>query len=39
MSGGEGNHANTSNLRVLVVHEDGSQTAEEVKNDLVKAYR
>ena len=34
MSGGEGNHANTSNLRVLVVHEDGSQTVEEVKNDL-----
>ena len=34
MTGGEGVYENTSNLRVLVVHEDGSQTVEEVKNDL-----
>ena len=34
LTGGEGNHENTSNLRVLVVHKDGSQTVEEVKNDL-----
>jgi calcyphosin len=34
MTGGEGVYENTSNLRVLVVHEDGSQTVEEIKNDL-----
>ena len=34
MSGGEGVAANTSCLRVLVLHQDGSQTVEEVKNDL-----
>merc|ERR1712025_233102 len=34
ISGGEGASANTSNLRVLVVHKDGSQTVEEVQDDL-----
>merc|ERR1711904_702444 len=32
--GGEGWCENTSNLRVLVIHMDGSSTVEEVKNDL-----
>ena len=30
-SGGEGWCANTSNRRVLVTHEDGKQTVEEIK--------
>lgn len=34
ISGGEGWAANTSNLRVLVTHEDGTQTVEEIKNDI-----
>jgi hypothetical protein len=34
ITGGEGAAANSSNLRVLVTHADGSQTVEEVKNDL-----
>ena len=34
ISGGEGWCANTSCRRVLVTHVDGSQTVEEVKNDL-----
>jgi len=34
ISGGEGWCANTANKRVLVTHADGSQTVEEVKNDL-----
>ena len=34
ISGGEGASANTSCLRVLVIHDDGSQTVEEVKDDL-----
>ncbi len=33
-SGGKGAAENTSNLRVLVTHEDGQQTVEEVHNDL-----
>ncbi|RYH20234.1 EF-hand domain-containing protein, partial [archaeon] len=34
ISGGEGDAANSSNLRVLVTRLDGSQTVEEVKNDM-----
>ena len=34
ISGGKGWCANSSNKRVLVTHADGSQTVEEVKNDL-----
>jgi Ca2+-binding EF-hand superfamily protein len=34
ISGGEGWSANTSNIRVLVEHTDGSETVEEVKNDI-----
>lgn len=34
ISGGEGAAQNTSCLRVLVTHTDGSQTIEEVQNDL-----
>ena len=34
ISGGEGWCANSSNKRVLVTHADGSQTVEEVKDDL-----
>jgi len=34
ISGGEGWCANTSNRRVLVIHTDGSQTVEEIENDL-----
>jgi len=34
ITGGEGALQNTSNLRVLVTHDDGRQTVEEVKNDL-----
>ena len=34
ISGGEGWCANSSNQRVLVTHADGSQTVEEIKNDL-----
>ena len=34
ISGGEGAAANTTCMRVLVTHTDGSQTVEEVKNDL-----
>jgi hypothetical protein len=34
MSGGEGSAANSSNMRVLVTHKDGSQEVVEVKNDL-----
>jgi len=33
ISGGEGQFANTTCLRVLVTHNDGRQTVEEVKND------
>lgn len=35
ISGGKGWTENTTNRRVLVVHRDGSQTVEEVPNDLV----
>lgn len=34
ISGGEGWSANTANRRVLVTHADGTQTVEEIKNDL-----
>jgi Ca2+-binding EF-hand superfamily protein len=34
ISGGEGWAANTSNLRVLVEHTDGTETVEEIKNDI-----
>lgn len=34
ISGGEGWCANTTNKRVLVTHADGTQTVEEVKNDM-----
>jgi len=34
ISGGEGWSANTSNLRVLVTHQDGHQTVECIDNDL-----
>ena len=34
IAGGEGQSANTANLRVLVAHADGSQTVEEVKDCL-----
>merc|ERR1711939_710817 len=34
ISGGRGAAANTSNLRVLVIHKDGAQTVEEVQDDL-----
>ena len=34
ISGGEGWSANTANRRVLVTHTDGSQSVEELKNDL-----
>jgi len=34
ISGGEGWAANTSCRRVLVIHTDGTQTVEEIKNDL-----
>eukprot|EP00605_Chrysophyceae_sp_TOSAG23-4_P000792 GSChrysophyteH1.ASY1.ANO1.881.1 assembled CDS len=34
ISGGEGQAANSANRRVLVTHADGSQTVEEIKNDL-----
>jgi len=34
ISGGKGVAENTSNLRVLVTHEDGHQSVEEVHNDL-----
>jgi len=34
ISGGEGWAQNTANLRVLVTHEDGHQSVEEIKNDL-----
>jgi len=34
IEGGEGWSANTSNLRVLVTHEDGHQSIETIKNDL-----
>jgi len=34
ISGGEGQMQNTTCRRVLVVHTDGSQTIEEIKNDL-----
>ena len=34
ISGGEGWCANTSNRRVLVTHADGTQTVEEVKDDI-----
>ena len=34
ISGGVGASANTSCLRVLVVHDDDSQTVEEVQDDL-----
>jgi len=34
ISGGEGACANTTNKRVLVTHADGTQTVEEVKNDM-----
>lgn len=34
ISGGDGWSANTSNIRVLVTHDDDSQTVEEIKNDI-----
>jgi Ca2+-binding EF-hand superfamily protein len=34
ISGGEGWSANSSNKRVLVTHQDGHQTVEEIKDDL-----
>merc|ERR1740138_1211931 len=34
ISGGEGWCQNTANLRVLVIHSDGSQEVTEIKNDL-----
>jgi len=34
IDGGEGWSQNTSNLRVLVTHEDGHQSIETIKNDL-----
>merc|ERR1719272_2358650 len=34
ISGGEGQMENTTCRRVLVIHTDGSQTIEEIKNDL-----
>lgn len=34
ISGGEGQMANTTCRRVMVIHTDGSQTIEEIKNDL-----
>ena len=34
ISGGEGAAENTSCRRVLVIHTDGSETIEEIKNDL-----
>ncbi len=34
ISGGEGASANTSCLRVLVIHDDDSETVEEVQDDL-----
>lgn len=34
ISGGEGWCENSSNRRVLVIHKDGSQTVEELKNDI-----
>ncbi len=34
ISGGKGAAENTSNLRVLVTHQDGHQTVEEVQDDL-----
>jgi hypothetical protein len=34
ISGGEGWCANSTCRRVLVTHEDGSQTVEEIKNDI-----
>ena len=34
ISGGEGETSNTSNIRVLVIHTDGSQEVLEVKDDL-----
>lgn len=34
ISGGQGAAANTANRRVLVTHADGSQSVEEIKNDL-----
>mmetsp|Transcript_4686 Transcript_4686/g.5607 ORF Transcript_4686/g.5607 Transcript_4686/m.5607 type:complete len:510 (-) Transcript_4686:408-1937(-) len=34
ISGGEGWCANSSNMRVLVTHNDGTQTVEEVRNDI-----
>ena len=34
ISGGAGQSANTSCRRVLVIHRDGTQTIEEIENDL-----
>jgi len=34
MSGGTGQSQNTTCLRILVIHQDGTQTVEELKNDL-----
>ena len=34
VSGGEGWCANTTNKRVMVTHQDGRQTVEEIKDDL-----
>ena len=34
ISGGEGQYENTANLRVLVIHDDGSQEVVEIKDDL-----
>ena len=34
ISGGEGQYENTANLRVLVIHDDGSQEVVEIQDDL-----
>ena len=34
ISGGKGSYANSTNRRVLVTHDDGRQTVEEIKNDI-----
>lgn len=36
ISGGEGWAANSTNKRILVTHSDGSQTVEEVKDDMIQ---
>ena len=34
ISGGKGSYANSTNRRVLVTHDDGRQSVEEIKNDI-----